>query len=65
MKHKRTRSGLERYLNDAGIPDHDRKSNGGRCADGSAYGSFLRKHDPTLFDVLFREWENGDLGGEQ
>lgn len=56
MKHKKTRSEYERHLNDCGIPDHDRKSNGGRCADNAGYGSFLRKHDPVMFDVGFNEW---------
>lgn len=60
MEHKKTRSGFERHMNDEGIPYHEKKSNGGRVKDGSNYGSFLRIHDPNLFESMFQAWMSND-----
>ena len=46
------------YLNEIGIPEDDKKSNGGRIPDHCNYGVWLQRNDPIAFNVGFREWEN-------
>jgi len=55
---KKTRHDFEIYLDEVGIPEDDKKSNGGRIPDRANYGAWLRKYDPIAFEVGFREWEN-------
>lgn len=53
---KKKKSDYELYLNSMEIPDHDKKSNGGRIPNNAKYGSWLRKNDPIAFEVGFNEW---------
>jgi hypothetical protein len=53
---KKTKRDFEIYLNGIDIPEHDKKSNGGRIKDSAYYGTWLRKNDPIAFEVGFREW---------
>lgn len=46
---------FESILNDCGSPEHDLKSNGGRCPDKAKYGTWLRKNDPIAFEVEYRD----------
>ncbi len=55
---KRTKSNYERYLNEIGTPEDDKKSNGGRIPDYCKYGSWTRKNDPIAFEVGFGEWKS-------
>jgi hypothetical protein len=55
---KKTRHNYEIYLDEIGIPEHDKKSNGGRISDSANYGAWLRRNDPIAFEVGYREWEN-------
>lgn len=55
---KKTKSNYEKYLNEIGTPEDDKKSNGGRIPDRSNYGVWVRKNDPIAFEVGFREWES-------
>lgn len=54
---KKTMIMYQRFLNELGIPEDDKASNGGRIPDNAQYGNWLRKHDPIAFNVGFREWE--------
>jgi len=54
---KRTKSNYENYLNELGIPEDDKKSNGGRVPDYCKYGSWTRKNDTIAFTVGFREFK--------
>jgi hypothetical protein len=56
MKNK-LKSDYEEYLNEIGIPEHDKRSNGGRIPDHAHYGAWLRKNDPIAFEVGFNEWD--------
>lgn len=53
---KKTKKDYEEYLNEIGIPEDDKRSNGGRIPDNSNYGTWLRKNDPIAFQVGFNEW---------
>jgi len=54
---KKTKSEFVNYLNGFGIPEDDKRSNGGRISDHAKYGTWLRKNDPIAFEVGFREWK--------
>ncbi|MFO7979059.1 MAG: hypothetical protein R6U64_10410 [Bacteroidales bacterium] len=47
----------ERHLNQSGIPDQDKKSNGGSIPDYVKYGTWLRVNDADLFEKTYREWK--------
>jgi hypothetical protein len=51
-----TRKWTEETLNEYEIPEYDLKSEGGRIPDGCKYGSWLRRHDPTAFNVAHNEY---------
>ncbi|SNS23446.1 hypothetical protein SAMN05446037_1006145 [Anaerovirgula multivorans] len=51
---KKTRAQYERYLNDFGVPESEKYNNGGRIR-GKRYGSWLRRIDSILFDVMYNE----------
>ena len=53
---RKTKIAYEAYLNDFGIPEDDKKSNGGRIPDHARYGSWVRKNDPIAFEVGYQEW---------
>ena len=44
------------YLNEIGIPEEDKRSNGGRIPDHSKYGAWLRKNDPIAFNVGYHDF---------
>ncbi len=46
----------EKWLNEIGCPEADKKENGGRCGSAN-YGAWLRKNDPIAFEVGFNEWK--------
>jgi hypothetical protein len=54
---KNTKSNYEKYLNEIGTPEDDKKSNGGRIPNHSKYGNWMRKNDPIAFEVGFREFK--------
>lgn len=56
---KKTRHEFEIELDEIGIPEDDKKSNGGRIPDSANYGSWLRMHDPIAFEVGYNEWKRG------
>ena len=58
---KRTRTAYEKYLNEIGTPEEDKKSNGGRISDCANYGRWLRINDQIAFEIGFQEWERGSL----
>jgi hypothetical protein len=41
------------YLNEIGVPNNDKKSNGGRIPDTAKYGNWLYKNDPIAFNSSF------------
>lgn len=51
-----TKADYEEYLNELGIPEDDKRSNGGRIPDHCDYGGWLRRNDPIAFEVGYREW---------
>ena len=54
-----TKKEYERDLNEIGPPDHDHPKNGGRVPWSMVdkYGTWLRKHDPIMFEVGLNERE--------
>ncbi len=56
MEMKYTRKQYEENLNNMGVPEMDKKSNGGRIPDNAKYGSWLRKHDTIMFNLGYNEW---------
>lgn len=46
----------ETWLDSLGVPDDDKRSNGGRIPDHARYGFWLRKNDPIAFRVGYNEW---------
>lgn len=52
---KKTRKGYEEYLNELGIPEDDKKSNGGLIPDHARYGTWLRKNQPITFNVGYND----------
>lgn len=51
-----TKQDAERYLNDAGIPEQDKRSNGGRVMDSVPYGTWMRRNDPIQFDIIWKQY---------
>lgn len=51
----KTKQDYEKYLNAFNVPEHDKRSNGGRIPDHAKYGTWLRKNDPIAFNVGFSE----------
>ncbi len=47
----------ERQLNQKGIPEDQKKSNGGRIPDYVKYGTWLRVNDPEYFQKTYEEWK--------
>lgn len=52
-----TKKDFELYLNCMGIPEDDKRSNGGRIPDNAKYGAWLRKNDPIAFEIGYQEFE--------
>ena len=44
------------YLNEIGIPEEDKKSNGGRIPDHAKYGEWSRRNDPIAFNVGYQDF---------
>lgn len=55
----RKKTDFEEYLNEMGCPTHENSDYGGRVSSKmiSKYGTWLRRHDPTAFEVGFNEWK--------
>lgn len=51
-----SRHNFEIELDEIGIPEDDKKSNGGRIKDSANYGSWVRQNDPIAFEVGYNEW---------
>jgi hypothetical protein len=47
----------ERHLNQLGIPENDKKSNGGIIPDYVKFGTWLRVNNPDAFESGYREWK--------
>ena len=47
----------EKHLNEEGVPEDNKKSNGGIIPDYVKYGTWLRVNDPDLFETGYREWQ--------
>lgn len=45
------------YLNEIGIPEDDKKSNGGRVSDNCNYGKWMQNNDPIGFECGYQEAE--------
>jgi hypothetical protein len=54
---KKTKHNYEKYLNEMGTPEDEKRSNGGRVPDCANYGGWLRINDPIAFNVGYQEWE--------
>jgi hypothetical protein len=52
-----TKKSYEDYLNELGVPEEEKKSNGGRISDNARYGSWLRRNDSVSFHVGLTEYE--------
>lgn len=57
MKTKLTKQDYEIELNENGVPEDDKKSNGGRIPDYANYGRWLRKNDPIAFECGYNEFK--------
>ena len=55
MTRKITKTDYERYLNDLGVPEHDKAENGGRCRTKN-YGTWLRRNYPIAFNLGYEEY---------
>ena len=55
---KKTKLDYEIELDEIGIPEDDKKSNGGRISDFANYGAWLRKNDPIAFEVGYNEFNS-------
>lgn len=53
---KYTKKSYEELLNELGIPEDDKWSNGGRIR-GNKYGSWLRRNDPIAFEVGYSDYK--------
>jgi hypothetical protein len=58
-----TAKSYEQDLNDFGVPEEEKESNGGRIPDRcTKYGSWIRRNDPIAFNVGLqekqREWSH-------
>ncbi len=47
----------ERYLNQLGIPEKEKKSKGGKIPDYVKYGTWLRVNNPEKFDKGYQEYK--------
>ncbi len=47
----------ERHLNQVGIPEDQKKSNGGIIPDYVKFGTWLRVNNIELFEKGYREWQ--------
>jgi hypothetical protein len=47
----------ERYLNELGIPDEQKKSQNGRIPDYVKYGTWLRVNDTERFEADYQKWK--------
>lgn len=47
----------ERHLNQLGIPENEKKSNGGIIPDYVKYGTWLRVNSPDSFETGYQEWK--------
>lgn len=47
----------EKYLNQEGIPEDQKRSKGGNIPDYVKYGTWLRVNNPELFEKGYREWK--------
>jgi hypothetical protein len=56
MKKTPSRTDYEEYLNELGIPEDDKHSNGGRIPDHCDYGTWLRVNDPIAFNVGYSDY---------
>jgi hypothetical protein len=45
----------EEYLNELGIPEKDKASEGGRIPDSMPYGTWLRQNDSIAFNVGYHD----------
>lgn len=52
-----TKNDYEEYLNELGIPEADKKSNGGRIPDHVPYGTWLRRNDSIAFEVGYNDYK--------
>jgi hypothetical protein len=60
-----SRVAYEEYLNDSGIPERDKWSNGGRIPLTTVhYGTWLRSNDPIAFNAGYQDWLREQEGGE-
>jgi hypothetical protein len=46
----------EEYLNELGVPEDDKRSNGGNVLDSARYGSWMRRTDKVAFNVGYQEY---------
>jgi antirestriction protein len=55
---KKNKGDYEKYLNELGTPRTDHPDHGGRVSRSmvNKYGTWLRKNDPTAFDVGYNEY---------
>jgi hypothetical protein len=61
---KPTRNDIEEELNELGVPEADKESNGGRIPDEADYGSWLRKNDKIAFNQYYNEKTQYAKGGD-
>ena len=54
---KKTKNSYEDYLNETGIPEDDKRSNGGRVPDHMPYGEWVRRNDPIAFNVGYNDYK--------
>jgi len=47
----------ERYLNELGIPEAQKKSNNGNIPDYVKYGTWLRVNDTDKFESDYQAWK--------
>ncbi len=47
----------ERYLNELGIPEDQKKSNNGQIPDYVKYGTWLRVNDSEKFEYDYQRWK--------
>ena len=54
-----TKKQAEQSLNELGVPEHDKRSNGGLIPDRTQnYGSWLRRNDPIAFYYAIDDMAN-------
>lgn len=47
----------ERHLNQMGIPDNLKKTNGGHIPDYVKYGTWMRVNEPQNFESGYQSWK--------